>query len=249
MGTHATPENLVERLLDHGMVDDEPTPLAIGMVLTEAPAQAPVGFEVRPAGSADERLASARIAALAFGGPEPSEAPPPGDRNNVDYLAWLDGEPVARATASFGPHGVTLFGGATIPEARGRGAYRALVAARWDDAVARAPRWSSRRPVRCRARSWRASASVSCARSASCWMRSRQNRRREGLGEGRLRGAGRRRARGGGDGPVKGERIAQAQKIPPNFLENILLDLRNAGLVASRRGQDGGYWLARPPSR
>jgi Rrf2 family protein len=49
-----------------------------------------------------------------------------------------------------------------------------------------------------------------------------------------------------GDGPVKGERIAQAQRIPPNFLENILLDLRNAGLVASRRGQDGGYWLARP---
>jgi Rrf2 family protein len=49
-----------------------------------------------------------------------------------------------------------------------------------------------------------------------------------------------------GDGPTKGERIAQAQSIPPNFLENILVDLRNAGLVASRRGADGGYWLARP---
>jgi Rrf2 family protein len=49
-----------------------------------------------------------------------------------------------------------------------------------------------------------------------------------------------------GDGPVKGERIAQAQRIPPNFLENILADLRNAGIVASRRGADGGYWLARP---
>jgi predicted GNAT superfamily acetyltransferase len=32
---------------------------------------------------------------------------------------------------------VTLFGGSTLPEARGRGAYRALVAARWDDAVER----------------------------------------------------------------------------------------------------------------
>jgi Rrf2 family protein len=50
-----------------------------------------------------------------------------------------------------------------------------------------------------------------------------------------------------GDGPVKGDRIAQAQEIPPNFLENIFGDLRNAGLVASRRGADGGYWLARPP--
>jgi Rrf2 family protein len=49
-----------------------------------------------------------------------------------------------------------------------------------------------------------------------------------------------------GDGPTKGERIAQAQSIPPNFLENILVDLRNAALVASRRGADGGYWLARP---
>lgn len=49
-----------------------------------------------------------------------------------------------------------------------------------------------------------------------------------------------------GDGPVKGEQIAQAQEIPPNFLENIMADLRNAGLVTSRRGAEGGYWLARP---
>jgi Rrf2 family protein len=49
-----------------------------------------------------------------------------------------------------------------------------------------------------------------------------------------------------GEGPVKGDRIAAAQQIPPNFLENILADLRNAGLVASRRGAEGGYWLARP---
>ncbi len=50
-----------------------------------------------------------------------------------------------------------------------------------------------------------------------------------------------------GEGPVKGERIATAQGIPPKFLENILLDLRHAGLVASQRGVEGGYWLARPP--
>jgi Rrf2 family protein len=49
-----------------------------------------------------------------------------------------------------------------------------------------------------------------------------------------------------GEGPVKGDQIARAQKIPVNFLENILADLRNAGLVASRRGAEGGYWLARP---
>lgn len=51
-----------------------------------------------------------------------------------------------------------------------------------------------------------------------------------------------------GEGPVKGDRIAKAQSIPPNFLENILSDLRNAGIVGSRRGAEGGYWLARPAS-
>src|SRR4051812_15795150 len=51
-----------------------------------------------------------------------------------------------------------------------------------------------------------------------------------------------------GEGPTKGDAIAQAQQIPPNFLENILADLRNAGLVTSRRGAEGGYWLARPAS-
>jgi Rrf2 family protein len=43
------------------------------------------------------------------------------------------------------------------------------------------------------------------------------------------------------------EQLAQAQEIPVNFLENILRDLRRAGLVESRRGQAGGYTLAKPP--
>ena len=48
------------------------------------------------------------------------------------------------------------------------------------------------------------------------------------------------------DRPVKGEAIATVQGIPQNFLENILSDLRHAGLVKSQRGADGGYRLARP---
>jgi Rrf2 family protein len=50
-----------------------------------------------------------------------------------------------------------------------------------------------------------------------------------------------------GDGPVKGERLAQTQGIPLKFLENILIDLRHAGIVRSQRGAEGGYWLARSP--
>jgi Rrf2 family protein len=49
-----------------------------------------------------------------------------------------------------------------------------------------------------------------------------------------------------GDGPTKSERIASAQDIPAKFLENILLDLKQGGVVQSRRGAEGGYWLARP---
>jgi Rrf2 family protein len=45
-------------------------------------------------------------------------------------------------------------------------------------------------------------------------------------------------------GPVKGDVIAQRQDIPAKFLENILADLRRAGLVSSQRGAEGGYWLA-----
>jgi Rrf2 family protein len=46
--------------------------------------------------------------------------------------------------------------------------------------------------------------------------------------------------------PVKGERIASAQDIPVKYLENILSELRQAGIVRSQRGAEGGYWLARP---
>ena len=48
--------------------------------------------------------------------------------------------------------------------------------------------------------------------------------------------------------PVKGERLAEAQQIPLQFLEHILLELKHAGLINARRGARGGYWLARPPS-
>jgi Rrf2 family protein len=53
-------------------------------------------------------------------------------------------------------------------------------------------------------------------------------------------------AASGDSGPVKAEQISAAQGIPLNFLENILAELRRAGIVESRRGAAGGYLLARP---
>jgi Rrf2 family protein len=49
-----------------------------------------------------------------------------------------------------------------------------------------------------------------------------------------------------GTGPLKGERIAEAQHIPLKFLENILSELKHGGIVRSQRGAEGGYWLAHP---
>ncbi len=49
--------------------------------------------------------------------------------------------------------------------------------------------------------------------------------------------------------PVKGERLAEAQGIPLQFLEHILLELKHAGLIQARRGARGGYWLARKPEQ
>lgn len=47
--------------------------------------------------------------------------------------------------------------------------------------------------------------------------------------------------------PTKGETIGTQQDIPFKYLENLLAELRRAGLVGSRRGIEGGYWLERPP--
>lgn len=49
-----------------------------------------------------------------------------------------------------------------------------------------------------------------------------------------------------GRGPVKINEIAEVQAIPQRFLENILNQLKQGGVVESRRGKEGGYLLARP---
>jgi len=133
VGSSAKPTDLVERLLALGLVEDD-EPLRVGMALTSPP-PAVSGVEIRRAETDDERRIAARIASAVFG--TPFSEPPAPDPDTLVYLAYLGGEPVGRATGSFSERGVTLFGAAVVPEARGRGAYRALVSARWEDAVAR----------------------------------------------------------------------------------------------------------------
>jgi Rrf2 family protein len=54
-------------------------------------------------------------------------------------------------------------------------------------------------------------------------------------------------ASGSREAPRKVDELAKAQAIPVSFLENILTQLRSAGIVRSQRGPEGGYWLAKPP--
>jgi len=51
-----------------------------------------------------------------------------------------------------------------------------------------------------------------------------------------------------GEGPVLLKDIAGRQDIPTSYLENLMVALRAAGLIATVRGMHGGYYLAKPPS-
>jgi Rrf2 family protein len=50
------------------------------------------------------------------------------------------------------------------------------------------------------------------------------------------------------DGPVTGREIAAVERLPADYVEQILLRLRRAGIIRSTRGAHGGYTLARPPA-
>jgi Rrf2 family protein len=54
-------------------------------------------------------------------------------------------------------------------------------------------------------------------------------------------------AREYGGGPIQIKEIAESEKIPQSFLENILLDLRKMGILGSKLGKSGGYFLLKKP--
>ena len=114
---------------------------------TAAPPPGVAGFEVRRIATFEDYLIGLEIALTAeqytdeVRAARRAEAKAAYERRkngpSMEWLAWIDGEPVAHARAFPGSRGLLLDGGATLPRARGRGAYRALIAARWHEAVAR----------------------------------------------------------------------------------------------------------------
>jgi hypothetical protein len=145
VGSSATPADLVDRLIAHGLVPcDLPGQEAhlTSMVLTEEPP--PVeGVEARRVADAAELALASSISATAFGEAEDEEdwearfAAERAGHGPRMYLALVDGTPVgaARAFVEDGLPAVILISGGVLAAARGQGAYRALVRARWDEAV------------------------------------------------------------------------------------------------------------------
>ena len=146
VGERSTPADLVERLELLGLAPDDPPGLT-----TLAIARRPEGeprVEVRrveslvdyltaleidwasfdlPAVEREERRVAARLAWPRI----------VADGTSSVYLAYNDGEPVGFGRAVFAPWAALLLGGATVPEARGRGVYSSVVHARWQETVER----------------------------------------------------------------------------------------------------------------
>ena len=139
----SAPPGLVEAVLARGLVHDK-DPYAVALVLSREPPPAVEGLVARRVESFEEYAAANAVQWEAFGMPEEDVAEnrdqlPQRYREtvNVMHAVWLDGELVCAGTAAPTEHGLLLYGGATLPHARGRGAYKALNRARWDEAVAR----------------------------------------------------------------------------------------------------------------
>jgi hypothetical protein len=142
VGSAAEPEGLVDLLLARGLVPDR-DPYAVALVLTEPPPPIP-GFAARAVETFEEYEAANAVQWEAFGTPDDEIAEArallPGlwrDSPNIMHAAWLGGAIVSAGTSAATEHGLLLYGGATLSRARGRGAYRALLRARWDEAAAR----------------------------------------------------------------------------------------------------------------
>ncbi len=146
LGWSCSPSDAREQLLELGLVPDD-VPTLTGMTCSVAPPEV-TNVEVRRVESQAEYFATVEIDWEVWQLDEAERA----DRRLVElerwgpveasgvvhhYAAFVDGKRVGFGRAIDMDGAVGLFGGAVLPEARGRGAYRALVRARWEHAAAR----------------------------------------------------------------------------------------------------------------
>jgi predicted N-acetyltransferase YhbS len=144
VGSSATPPDLLGGLLELGASRDEAEPELMAMVLDHAPPRV-AGVPVREVRSRSDFADVERIRRAVFGDGSTATSEEldagwsdlSGSKGSRMYLAEIGGRPVAYGVMRRTDRGPWLLaGGVTLPEARGHGAYRALVRERWDAAVA-----------------------------------------------------------------------------------------------------------------
>jgi len=148
VGSSALPSDLPDRLQALGMVPED-GPGEAAMVLARPPESLPpTSFVVRLAETAHEYRAAADVMIEAFGF-DPSDAVEARAQAETRFersrasahtrlaLVWEDDVPIATGRVTFTPWGLFLGGGGTLPRARARGAFGALIPAAWREAVRR----------------------------------------------------------------------------------------------------------------
>jgi len=149
VGPSCTPAALAELLRERGFAPATP-PLELSltaMALVKPPTSPPDGIEVRLVADFDEYETAYRIVFDVFNVSEEMKARMQAALpelwrhsdfvNRFTHLALVEGKPVGFSFTVVGTIGLVLNGSGVLPEARGRGVYRALVAARWAEAVKR----------------------------------------------------------------------------------------------------------------
>jgi acetyltransferase (GNAT) family protein len=143
LSDRATPEDVEEQLLDAGLELVADDYLLDGLLATAPPPEGPADVETRAAATAEEWAEIRELQDGVFDNPPErratreqllAEFPA---TSAVLFGAWLDGELVGAGAASPSSRGMLLWGGSVREDARGRGCYRALTRARWDEAVRR----------------------------------------------------------------------------------------------------------------
>ena len=143
LSERATPEDVEEQLLDAGLELVADDYLLDALLATTPPPEGPPDVEVRIATTAEQWVEIRDLMESVFD--NPPERRPTREQKLAEFAqsnavlcgAWLGGGLVGAAGATPSSRGMLLWGGSVLEEARGRGCYRALVRARWDEAVHR----------------------------------------------------------------------------------------------------------------
>lgn len=142
VGDNAEPKDLAERLIALGMKPFGDHALSVGMVLSRPLELGASSITVRRVETFEEFARAAWIFRRGFGTDDAPEEDPEVAKRWAEhravttferYLAFDGTEAIAAADALFLPAGVIMCGGATLASARSKGAYRALIAARWEE--------------------------------------------------------------------------------------------------------------------